>query len=247
MKRLLVCAAICAKFLCAQAAFDAASVKVNTRGSGHTSAHSGPGGIQMSNVTLRFCIRRAYGLTDPQIAGPAWLDTDHFDIVAKVPSGAPESQIPEMLQSLLAERFKLVAHREQRELPIYALMVAKGGPKLQKVEPGESGGNMSSSGDNASGEAVKLSRLTEFLSTTGVNLGLPVVDQTGLDGAYTFTLKWTPERPLNAKEDAKKPDLDAPPAIFEALQEQLGLKLEKRKAPLEVLVVDRAERIPTEN
>jgi uncharacterized protein (TIGR03435 family) len=83
--------------------------------------------------------------------------------------------------------------------------------------------------------------------TTGVNLGLPVIDQTGLDGAYTFTLKWTPERLPNATEDPKKPDLDAPPSIFEALQEQLGLKLEKRKAPLEVLVVDRAERVPTEN
>jgi uncharacterized protein (TIGR03435 family) len=247
MRRLFVCAAIGARIFYAQVAFDAASVKVNTSGDGHTSAHSGPGGIEMSNVTLRFCIRRAYHLTDPQIVGPSWLDTDHFDIVAKVPSGAPEEQIPEMLLALLAERFKLVAHREPRELAVYALVVAKGGPKLTKVEEATSGGDMSSSRSEVNGAAVKISRLVEFLSTTSLNLGLPVVDQTGLAGAYTFNLKWTPERPLNATETPKKLDLDAPPPIFEALQEQLGLKLEKRKAPLEVLIVDRAERVPTEN
>ena len=201
----------------------------------------------MSNVTLRFCITRAYRITDPQVFGPAWIDSDRYDIVAKVPPGTPESQIPEMLRALLAERFKLVAHREQKELPAYALVVGKHGPKLTKVEPGESDGDMSSSEGSVSGQAVTMARLAGFLATPRMDLGLPVVDQTGLDGAFSFTLKWTPERRLTAKPENKGLDVDAPPPIFTALQEQLGLKLEKRKASLEVLIVDRAERIPTEN
>ncbi len=86
-----------------------------------------------------------------------------------------------------------------------------------------------------------------FLATPRLDLGLPVVDQTGLDGTFSFTLKWTPEKLLTGKAASKAPDLDGPPSIFTALNEQLGLKLEKRKALLEVLIVDKAERVPTEN
>jgi uncharacterized protein (TIGR03435 family) len=206
----------------------------------------------MSNVTLRFCLTRAYRITDPQVSGPAWIDSDRYDIVAKVPAGAPESQIPEMLQALLAERFKLLAHREQKELPALALVVTKNGPKLAKVALDESGGGMSS-GDGpgnsqiVTGQAVTMARLAGFLATPRVDLGLPVVDQTGLDGTFSFTLKWTSEKRLTEKPESTGQDADAPPTILTALQEQLGLKLEKRKASLEVLIVDRAERAPTEN
>lgn len=246
MRRVMACAAISVRIFFGQS-FDAASVKVNQTDSGHTSVHSGAGGIQMNNVTLRLCITRAYRLTDPQVVGPPWIDTDRFDIVAKPPSGAPESQIPEMLQTLLAERFKMVIHRETRELPAYALVVAKNGPKLARAEPGGSGGSMSSSEGTATGEGVTMARLAGFLSTPRLNLALPVVDQTGLDGSFSFILKWTPERPLSDKPENKTPEADAPPPIFIALQEQLGLKLEKHKVPLEVVIVDRAERVPTQN
>jgi uncharacterized protein (TIGR03435 family) len=228
-------------------AFDVAAVKVNRSESGHTSAHSGPGGLEMSNVTLRLCITRAYRITDPQVSGPAWIDSDRFDIVAKAPAGAPEEQIPEMLQALLADRFKLVAHRERKELPAFALVVAKNGPKLTRAELNGSGGGMSSSEGTASGQAVTMARLAGFLATPRVDLGLPVVDHTGLEGTFSFTLKWTPERRLTEKAASKGADADAPPSIFTALNEQLGLKLEKRKALLEVLIVDKAERVPTEN
>jgi uncharacterized protein (TIGR03435 family) len=247
----MVCAAIGVRIFFGQAAnapaFDAASVKVHTTVDGHTSAHTGPGGVQMTNVTLRFCLTRAYGITDPQIIGPPWIDTDRYDIVAKSPSGAPESQIPDFLQTLLAERFKLVAHGETRELPAYALVVAKTGPKLTKAEENTPGSGMSSGDGTVTGTAVTMARLAGFLATPHADLGLPVVDQTGLEGYFTFTLNWTPERRLTAKPDSKMPAADAPPSILMALQEQLGLKLEKRKAPIEVLVVDRAERVPTEN
>jgi uncharacterized protein (TIGR03435 family) len=250
MKRILVCAAIGVRIFFGQAAnppaFDAASVKVNNSSSGHTSVHTGPGSITMSNVTLRLCLTRAYGITDPQVFGPAWMDTDRYDIVAREPEGAPESQIREMLQTLLVERFKLAAHRETRDLPVYALVVGKNGPKLTKVEARESGGDMSSGDGTATGTAVTMVRLAGFLATPRIDLGLPVVDQTGLNGAFSFTLKWTPERKL-MKPDAEAPAPDAPPPILVALQEQLGLKLEKRKAPLEVVIVDHAERVPTEN
>jgi uncharacterized protein (TIGR03435 family) len=199
----------------------------------------------MTNVTLKFCITRAYRITDPQVLGPGWLDSERYDIMAKTPVGAPDSQIPEMLQALLADRFKLAAHRERKELTVLALVAGKNGPKITKGEPSEHHG-MTSGNGNASGESVTMTRFAEFLSAPWVNLGLPVVDQTGLDGTYTFTLKWTPEssdRPERKAVEAA----DAPPPLFAALQEQLGLKLEKRKATLEVLVVDHAERVPTEN
>jgi uncharacterized protein (TIGR03435 family) len=251
MRRVMTCAAIGVRIFFGQVAsapaFDAASVKVNHSSSGHTSVHSGPGSITMSNVTLRLCLTRAYRTTDPQVIGPPWIDSDRYDIVAKVPSGAPESQIPDMLQALLAERFKVSVHRETKELPVYALVVAKKGPKLTKVEAASSDGDMSSSDGTVTGTAVTLARLAGFLATPFLDLGLPVVDRTGLDGSFTFTLKWTPERKLIEKPDGKAPAVDAPPPILEALQEQLGLKLEKRKAPLEVVIVDRAERVPTEN
>jgi uncharacterized protein (TIGR03435 family) len=251
MRRAMVCAAIGVRILLGQAAnslsFDVAVVKVNQTESGHTSAHSGPGGLEMSNVTLRFCITRAWRITDPQVSGPAWIDSDRYDIVAKAPAGAPEAQIPEMLQALLAERFKLVAHRERKELPAFALVVGKNGPKLTKAELNESGGGMTSGDGTVSGQAVTMARLASFLATPRLDLGLPVVDQTGLEGTFSFTLKWTPEKLLTGKAAGKAPDLDGPPSIFTALNEQLGLKLEKRKALLEVLIVDKAERVPTEN
>jgi uncharacterized protein (TIGR03435 family) len=226
--------------------FDAASVKVNLTGDGHTSVDQDGGSFRMSNVTLRLCITRAYEVTDPQVSGPGWLDSDKYDIVAKAPAGTPESQLPAMLRSLLADRFKLAVHREQKVVSVYALVVAKNGPKLAKAEPGASGG-MTTERGHLRAEAVTMTRLANFLASPRAALALPVVDQTGLDGIFNFTLAWTPESSSAARPEDRLPDAHAPPPIFEALQEQLGLKLEARKAPVDMLVVDHAEKVPTGN
>src|SRR5581483_5706223 len=232
MRRLIVCAAIGVRLFFGQTtgtpSFDAASVKVSATPDGHTSSHSGPGGVEMSNVTLRFLITRAYRIVDPEVFGPAWIDEDRYNIIAKSPAGVPETQIPDMLRTLLAERFKLAVHREKRELPVYALGVAKKGPKLTKADPTEPEPGMSSSYGTVSGRAVTMTRLAGFLAAPYVNLGLPVLDQTNLEGIFNFDLKWTPERPLDGKNENRAPDPNAPPPLFIALEEQLGLKLEKR-------------------
>jgi len=226
-------------------AFEAASVKPNLSGPGHSGTDRVGGSLQMTNVTLKTCITLAYGVTEPQVLGPNWLDSERYDIVAKADSKAPRDQFVRMLQSLLADRFKLALHRETRELSVYALVAAKGGAKLKKVEGSAANGSGSSSSHRGSmtAEAVPMSKLADLLAGPRFDLGHPVVDKTGLDGVFDFTLTWTPENSSEPSRDDPK----APPPIFIALQQQLGLKLEPQKAPVEVLVVDHAEKAPTEN
>jgi uncharacterized protein (TIGR03435 family) len=189
----------------------------------------------MKNVTLKACITWAYRVTDAEVAGPPWLTDERFDIVARTESGKPQ---PEMMQALLAERFKLVVHRESKELTVYSLVVAKNGPKLKRVDPGE--GDTTSRRGHLTATRTSMHGLARFLGGPNVRLGRPVMDKTGLDGVFDFELTWTPE-------GSKDEKADAPPSIFVALQEQLGLKLESQKAPVDVLVVDHIEKAPTEN
>jgi uncharacterized protein (TIGR03435 family) len=204
--------------------FEAASVKPNTSGSGHSTTDVDGNTLQMTNRTLRQIIMWAYDLSADQISGPPWLETEHFDIVAKTASGSPK---PVMMQALLADRFKLAAHTETKEFQVYALVVAQNGPKMKKAAPGDD--DMNSSSGHATAHSVTMDHLAAFLSRPRMGLGRPVVDKTGLAGVFDFTLSWTPE------------------AIFTAIEEQLGLKLEPQKAPIEILIVDHAEKIPTEN
>jgi uncharacterized protein (TIGR03435 family) len=243
---MLLSVCLSAGVLSGQAAFEAATVKANPAGAGETSAHSNAAGLQMNNVTLRFCIERAYRLIEPQVLGPAWLDSERYDIIAKAPSGSNSSQIPDMLRALIDDRFKLATHRDKKEMTVYALVVAKGGPKMKKEEASE-GGGMSTSPGFAKGDGVTMGRLTEMLSGPRADLGLPVIDQTGLEGRYSFILRWTPEGKPDTKREANGREAEAAPAIFTALPEQLGLKLEKRKMPVEVLVIDHAEKVPAAN
>jgi uncharacterized protein (TIGR03435 family) len=215
--------------------FEVASVKPNPSGSGHSDTDVDGNLLRMTNVTLKACITWAYRMTDAQIAGPEWLESERFDIVAKTESGKPQ---PEMLQAVLAERFKLAVHRETKELTVYALVVAKNGPKIQKADPGE--GDTTSRRGHLTAQRTSMHGLARFLAGPNVRLGRPVVDKTGLDGVFDFNLDWTPENSSQTRADA-------PPSIFVALQEQLGLKLEAQKAPVEVLMVDHVEKIPTEN
>jgi uncharacterized protein (TIGR03435 family) len=232
----------------ARLSFDVASVKPNQSQDGHTSVSVDGGSLRMSAVTLNLVISRAYDVTIPQVSGPDWLATEKYDITAKGAPGTPESQLPAMLQSLLADRFGLAIHRETRDTAVYELVVAKNGPKLSQFEDSHGkGDSMSSQAGHLTATGVTMERFAKFLATPRSALDRPVVDKTGLAGVYSFELNWSPDRPRAEATRAELPRADAPPPLLIALQEQLGLKLEARKAPLELLVIDHANRVPTEN
>ena len=222
--------------------FEVASVKVNPDGPGHSGTHRNGHNLRMQNATLKTCIAFAYGVTPPQVVGPDWLDSAGFDIDAKGAAGT-EDLVPQMLQALLGERFKLVLHRETKELPVFALVIAKGGVKMQKAAEGGPRGTTSSSRGQMTAQGVSMAKFANQLATPRFGLDHPVLDQTGLTDVYDFTIAWTPEN----SAEAKREELKAPPPLFAALQEQLGLKLEPHKAPVEVLIVDHAEKVPSGN
>jgi uncharacterized protein (TIGR03435 family) len=194
-----------------------------------------PGSFAATNASMEECIRWAYDVKEYQISGPEWLNSDaaSYDIDAKAPAGATRSQIKLMVQSMLAERFKLALQRETRMLPVYELVTAKNGPKLQ---PGSGGGN---DGISSSGGSVKARTVTMafFAATLSRYIGTPVFDKTGLSGAFDFNMEYAPDDRGNSDK----------PSVFTAVQEQLGLKLQAAKGPVEVLVIDHAEKVPTEN
>ena len=205
------------------------------------------------NTTLADLISFAYGLQARQITGgQPWMENEKFDVTGQPEAqGQPnERQLKAMLQKLLADRFKLVHHRETRDLPVYAIVVAAGGHKLTKNDGNPNGlprlffkglGNLPAM--NAT-----MADLAGVMQTAV--LDRPVVDKTGLPGRYDFTLTWTPDdsqfRGLGVQVPAPSTDVNAPPGLFTAIQEQLGLKLESMSAPVEVLVIDRVEK-PSEN
>ena len=188
-----------------------------------------------THVSLRDLIQQAYRVQRSQISGPSWLDTERFDITARIPAQPGRRELPVMMQTLLSDRFLLRLHRESKEITAYALGVAKGRPKLEKAQS-ETG--IRSSSRNARAHAsgsVSMASLAEFLSR---GLDKPVVDRTGLDGFFNVTLDWASDALENAASG---------PSIFTALQEQLGLRLTAVKAPVEMLIVDSVEKSPTEN
>ncbi|SPE32840.1 conserved exported hypothetical protein [Candidatus Sulfopaludibacter sp. SbA3] len=207
-------------------AFEVASVKASklTGGPLRVTAPDEPAAINYTNVTLLNCIRRAYGLKSFQVSGgPDWVSTERYVINAKAASAVPHPQLMLMLQGLLAERFQLVVHREMKEIAAYELTVAKNGPKMKKAE--DDATQIDSNAQHALiGHAVSMGLLAGAL-----RLDRPVFDATGLDGLYDVTLDY-------ARDDEF--------AIFTALQEQLGLKLEQHKHSVEVLVIDRAQKPP---
>lgn len=216
--------------------FEAASVKPNTSGSGSSSTNGSSGQIVFTNVSLSRLIQRAYGVKPYQFAGPDWLDSVRFDIAAKYPAGASKDQRPLMLQTLLADRFHLAIHRESKEMPAYALVVAKGGKKFEASEPA---GHSSNSRGRLDDQGVSMADLADQLVSI---LKHPVVDKTALTGTYNLKLEWTPD-----DQSAEGADSSLGPSIFTALQDQLGLKLQTQKLPVEIVVVDHADRTPVEN
>lgn len=263
--------------------FEVASVRRNTSNDGGIRLQMQPGGrLTFTNAPVRLLITRAYDVQPFQvIGGPDWLTTDRYDVTAKAPEGdVTPAQLNEMLQSLLADRFKLVLRRETRELPVYFLVRAREDGRLgDAMKPaavdcsaarGRPGGPPPAAdapragGPGPAGPAVAVGncrvmiapgrftvagqRLSAFATGIANQLGRPVIDKTGLTGAYDFELTFMPEgrgAPIGplppGAPDIPAPDPDAP-SIFTAVQEQLGLKLEAGRGPVEVLVIDSVER-----
>lgn len=229
--------------------FEAASIKMTapSGGGGHVHEHDTPGMLRAS-MTLKSYIKSAYEVAEVD-GGPGWLDDTTYEIVAKLENARAgmtgkenDLALRAALQPLLVDRFHLKFHRETKETPGYAITVAKRGFKLEPAPAGEGCGSNS----NGSGRVVTLNvkciDMPEFADVLARITRMPVSDQTGVKGAYTFGFQWTPDD-LKASDSGDRPPL---PSLFTVMEEQLGLKLEQRKIPVAVLVVDNAER-PTEN
>ena len=195
------------------------------------------GSVTLRNVTLKSCIKWAYGIQAPQISGPDWIAVERYDIVAKSSGHTSEVQLRRMLETLLADRFKLVVHSEIRNLSVIALAVGKNLPKLRENETGGAGA-LRASGGRIVAQGTSMAELAAALSDP---LRSPVVDVTGLTGRYDFTLDFASLVP----EAGQTPDEVS--ATFTVVQQQLGLKLEPRKLPTQILVLDHADKVPIEN
>jgi len=218
--------------------------------------HLGPGSLTFTNWTLERLVEWAYRLHDFQIAGaPGWFRSERYDLVAKA-YGAPDiAHLQLLLQALLTDRLKLSAHRETRELPVFALTVDTRGLKMKRsvgtapTDAPQLLGRNGAAGAQLAGQHATMAQLTANLSG---RLARPVIDKTGLTGEFDFRLEWTPDE----NQLARTMPPGAPPSgpgdssglsIFTALKEQLGLRLESRKGAVNVLVIDSANRIPTDN
>jgi uncharacterized protein (TIGR03435 family) len=238
-----------------------------------------PGRFSTTGATVKQLIALAYDVRDFQVSGgPSWISSDKYDIDAKEPDALAEelAKLPPdqrrekmglLIQSLLADRFQLKVSHGTKELPVYALVVGKNGPKIQQAKADDTysngmkgpdgralrhGGMMGMAPGQLTGQGVPLAFLVQQLSQ---QLGRSVLDQTGLKGNYDFTLKWTPDQssaamfqgpPGGPGSDNTPPPDTSGPSIFTAVQEQLGLKLESTKGPVEILVIDHIAQ-PTEN
>jgi len=213
--------------------FEVTSVKPHSssEGSPHVSIARDPGRLTYTNITVRGLIQEAYGLkVYPISRGPDALSTDRYDVIAKVSPDASKEQRMLMLQALLAERFKLIVHRETKELPIYALVAGKSEPKFREVQDDGSAAEISSAG----GHQIKAHHVSMKLlaATLQGYIGDTVVDATGLPGLYDLNLDFNVDESTSSEG----------PTVFEAVQRQLGLKLEAGKGQVEVVVIDHVEK-----
>jgi uncharacterized protein (TIGR03435 family) len=277
--------------LVAQETFEVASIKPSDPNERRIGIGMRPGGmVNMTGVTLKLLIQQAYNVQDFQVSGaPAWAGTERYDITAKAEDSAEnpdadprkftdaqmktaQEKMRQRLQTLLADRFQLKVHRDTKELPVYALVVAKGGSKLQEAKvpdtpppppgpgrgPGPGTRGMRMSPGHLEAYMAPVSMLVQNLSQ---QLARTVVDQTGLKGNYDFKLSWTPDPgtggnpfggpgpsqgpspgPLPPGVNPPPPPDPNGPTLFTAVQEQLGLKLESTKAPVDIIIVDHAEK-----
>jgi uncharacterized protein (TIGR03435 family) len=224
--------------------FDAASVKPSNPGDigGSTFQFTPGGGLKITNGTLRDIIETAYSVRDFQIlGGPGWLNSRRYDVLAKSAPGSAQNAVAETrlkLQMLLAQRFRLTIHRETRDLPEYALVIAKSGAKLIDGEAPiseQSPAGIRAGCGQITGTMASMASLAVYLER---QLRRPVVDRTQLSGKYNFQFEWTPDSGPCPGDSVSSDG----PSIFTAIEEKLGLMLESAKGPVEVIVVDRAEK-----
>jgi uncharacterized protein (TIGR03435 family) len=245
-------------------AFDVISVKPDKSGVPNVSIRMTPDGFIATNITAHMLLMEGFGLNADQLSGePAWASSAAFDVEAKV-SGADVDAMKKisfdqrrsMFQQVLTDRFQLKVHHDSQQLPVYTLMLAKGGSKLKQTVTDAKGPGGLSGGPgrimigrgSIKGEGMTVEFLISILSR---QLHRTVVDKTGLTGNYDFELKWTPDEGIGGDAGAHGgPAGDDPsasgPTLFTALQEQLGLKLESGKGPVDVVVIDHIEK-PAEN
>ena len=254
-----------------------------------------PGQFTANFANLRMLLGRAYNVRVNRISGPDWIDSERYDILARVPEGATREKFSVMLQNLLRERFKLTLHREKREQPVYALVVGKNGPKLKEAQAAQDGPasppgpvkigkdglpelpcgrgaltNMMPGRVRMGGACITLTELAYALEN---QVGRPVVDETGLTAKYDITLDFAPDESMRGNAGRMPGAMMAPPpppapppggapvgdvanippnfgegapSVFAAIQ-QLGLKLDAKKAAVDVIVVDSGDKTPTEN
>jgi len=236
-------------------AFDVVSIKPNKSGSGNNSTNFSNNSFSATNISVKMLLEDAYGVKQDLIYGlPGWANSDRFDIQAKIVE--PDLDLLKnlslkraraMLQALLVDRFQVKVHTETKMLPVYELVVAKDGPKFKASAPegspedkgpnGVGRGSMMVQNTDLTSHAIPLASLANMLTD---QLHRTVIDKTGLTGQYDLLLKWTADDAPEASSDSSTP------SIFTALQEQLGLKLQPSKGPVDTLVVDHVE-MPSEN
>ena len=231
----------------AQDAFEVASVRRNTSGEARMSFGFEPGGrLVMVNAPVRMLLLQAYLVPGSRIVGgPAWIDTERYDITAKAEKDEPATRLRLMARALLGDRFKLTAHFEDRDQQTFALVAARPGvlgPRLRKASVDcTPRGACRTSHDTTTGTLTSGGMTMMALAVTlSLALETVVTDETGLTGDYEISMTYAPER----SRLARAPDADPGerPSLFTAVQEQLGLKLESRRGPVPVLVIDRIER-----
>jgi len=246
----------CGVTLVVAQSFEVATIKPGNPGDHRKMFGIMPGGrFSASNVTVKELIIFAYDLKDQQLSGgPGWAGSETYDVVAKPEGSASPEQMKLMMRALLAERFKLTMRRESKELSVYNLVVGKNGPKMSesKVDAqGEAGGprrNTRMGRGLVEGQQMSMATLADVLSKVS---GRSVLDKTSLSGSYDLKLEWTPDgseaQIKTGAREGEPPAAEATgPSLFTAIQEQLGLKLEAQKGPVEVFVIERVEK-PSEN
>jgi uncharacterized protein (TIGR03435 family) len=275
MRGLTIVLLTCGSLLAQTPSFDVASVKAlgppEERRGGDTPMASSPSRLVYSGATLKYLLTVAYQVKQFQVTGPAWLDSDRFEIIATMPPETPEARRDLMLQDLLADRFHVMIHREQKAFNGYALVQGKNGPKLTPAAPSDAPAPAGApvrptamdankfvildrpdilvmmtpvNGSLESHLSAKQQNMSQLADLLGRQLSAPVVDETQLNGEFDFKLLFAPALFRNGEPVSSD---SAVPDIFQALPQQLGLRLESRKLSLEVVVVDQADRKPVEN
>lgn len=224
-------------------AFEVASVKPADPGEANPgdiprNMATSPGHFIMRNVPLRYCLEWAWDLKDYEVSGPDWIKTDNrYDIVANAP-GASENDIRLMLRTLLNERFQMKTHRETKILDVYALLPGKGTPKVVEAAENE----VTQMAPGPGGLKFTKQPISRFTFLLTRRMDRPAIDMTGLKGLYNFTIDLS-----GLGFNGKPADDPSAPSIFTTVQENLGLRLVAQKAPIDILVVDHAEKVPTGN